>query len=406
MKKKPYLFVFAFIVTAVLSSFFPFRSFSCTMIMASKNGIVLAGNNEDWKNPITKVWFIPASENEYGRICFGFDRDFGFTQGGMNDQGLFIDANAISPTDYKTSPDKEDFNAPMIDYILATCATVEDAIVFFNKYNTRGLYRARFPISDKTGASMVVEWAEGKVQFVKPDTWFQISTNFVFTNVKNGKYPCNRYNIANTLFQNSSELSVGLIRSILSATHAEGEYPTVYSNIYDLKNGIAYVYNFHNFEEVVTFNLAEELKKGRKSYDIPSLFSITTHAAKRFYNTSQKAASEALLKTIEKRGVKKGIEKYFRMKKQFSKSYVYNFSEEEINKLGYMLLNKDRIDDAIAIFKLNTEEHPESWNVYDSLGEAYLKKGEKDLAILNYKKSIELNQENENGKRWLGKLQK
>ena len=119
------------------------QSSACTMVMASKNGFVFAGNNEDWKNPMTIAKFIPASADEFGRVCFGFDD--GYAQGGMNDQGLFIDANAISPTDYKPSPEKENYNGPMIDYILASCATIDDAIVFFEKYNTPGLRRQDFP---------------------------------------------------------------------------------------------------------------------------------------------------------------------------------------------------------------------------------------------------------------------
>jgi len=53
---------------------------------------------------------------------------------------------------------------------------------------------------------------------------------------------------------------------------------------------------------------------------------------------------------------------------------------------------------------LSVSEHPESWNVYDSLGEAYMKQGEKELAIENYQKSLELNPNNENGKDMLKKL--
>lgn len=67
--------------------------------MVANGKIVLAGNNEDWRNPKTKIWFIPASNGEYGRVCVGFD-DMS-AQGGMNDQGLFIDANALSPTGWE-----------------------------------------------------------------------------------------------------------------------------------------------------------------------------------------------------------------------------------------------------------------------------------------------------------------
>jgi Flp pilus assembly protein TadD len=84
--------------------------------------------------------------------------------------------------------------------------------------------------------------------------------------------------------------------------------------------------------------------------------------------------------------------------------YRYDVSEGEINTLGYMLLRGDKVEEAIEIFKLNVAEHPQSWNAYDSLGEAYMKKGEKELAIANYQKSLELNPGNTNGRDMLKKL--
>ena len=243
----------------------------CTIVMVAKGKFVLVGNNEDWKNPRTKMWFIPAKNGEYGRVCFGFDDMF--AQGGMNDQGLFIDANAIGATGWKAEEGKRQFRGEIMDRILATCATVNDAIAFFEKYNVPSLRRARFPIADKTGDSMVVEWAEGEVQYVKSEKSYQIATNFVMTKVKDEKYPCWRYTKAEKMFEEAEKISIDLIRDILSATHQEGRSPTQYSNIFDLKTGDVYIYYHYNFENVYKINLINELQKGRKIYDLPSLFS-------------------------------------------------------------------------------------------------------------------------------------
>jgi tetratricopeptide (TPR) repeat protein len=75
-----------------------------------------------------------------------------------------------------------------------------------------------------------------------------------------------------------------------------------------------------------------------------------------------------------------------------------------LNNLGYKYLSEDKKTEAIEIFKLNAEEYPESWNVFDSLGEAYMKNGDKKLAIKSYKKSIKLNPENTDGEEMLAKL--
>ncbi|MEO0735023.1 MAG: serine hydrolase, partial [Bacteroidota bacterium] len=79
-------------------------------------------------------------------------------------------------------------------------------------------------------------------------------------------------------------------------------------------------------------------------------------------------------------------------------------AENTLNSTGYALLRSDRLDDALAVFKLNVREHPRAWNVYDSLGEANAAAGMIEEAKLNYRKSIELNPDNQNGKDWLEKL--
>lgn len=83
----------------------------------------------------------------------------------------------------------------------------------------------------------------------------------------------------------------------------------------------------------------------------------------------------------------------------------YSFSEQDINQLGYNLMGEKKMSEAIEVFKLNAEMYPASWNVYDSIGEAYMNNGDTELAIQNYRKSIELNPKNESGKETLKKLE-
>jgi len=75
-----------------------------------------------------------------------------------------------------------------------------------------------------------------------------------------------------------------------------------------------------------------------------------------------------------------------------------------MNSLGYRLLTKDKTAEAIEIFKYNAKEFPDSFNVYDSLGEAYYKNGDMDLAVKNFERSVEMNPNNENGKAMLEKI--
>ena len=79
-------------------------------------------------------------------------------------------------------------------------------------------------------------------------------------------------------------------------------------------------------------------------------------------------------------------------------------AEGRLNSLGYSLLEQKKVVEAIALLKVNVDLYPQSANAYDSLGEAYMKNGDKDLAIASYKKSLELNPQNKNAVEMLRKL--
>ncbi len=80
------------------------------------------------------------------------------------------------------------------------------------------------------------------------------------------------------------------------------------------------------------------------------------------------------------------------------------FDENEFNLLGYRLLGEERYPEAIAVFELNVEAYPESWNVYDSLGEACMLSGDSERAIELYRRSVAINPGNTNGMAMLARL--
>ena len=116
----------------------------------------------------------------------------------------------------------------------------------------------------------------------------------------------------------------------------------------------------------------------------------------------QKSIADVLFKTISNENTSVAIEQYHTLKKNHPDKYI--FRERELNRLGYRLLELGKIDASIAIFKLNTEAFPDASNTYDSLGEAYLKKGNTELAITNYKKAMALNPGNKSASKALAKL--
>lgn len=110
------------------------------------------------------------------------------------------------------------------------------------------------------------------------------------------------------------------------------------------------------------------------------------------HNLPKVPLAEALLKLTEQNGVGAAIAFYRAVKKDYPNRY--DFSEPELNRLGYQLLQAKKVKEAIEIFKLNVEAYPKGFNTYDSLGEAYMVNGDTELAIQNYKKSLELNPQN------------
>lgn len=81
-------------------------------------------------------------------------------------------------------------------------------------------------------------------------------------------------------------------------------------------------------------------------------------------------------------------------------------TEADINLYGYQLLGAGKTDEAIEIFRKNVKDHPQSWNTYDSLGEAYGQKGDKKLAAENYRKAQNMTKDPEQKKRIAGILAK
>jgi tetratricopeptide (TPR) repeat protein len=109
-----------------------------------------------------------------------------------------------------------------------------------------------------------------------------------------------------------------------------------------------------------------------------------------------------LMATIQKQGIAAAVAQYHDLKT--NQPNAYDFSEQEFIGLGYALLRQKKIPEAIEIFKLSIEAYPQSYNTWDSLAEAYMDHGDKDLAIQNYKKSLELNPKNTNGTEKLKQL--
>lgn len=110
-----------------------------------------------------------------------------------------------------------------------------------------------------------------------------------------------------------------------------------------------------------------------------------------------------MMESLAKGSAAEAIAHYRTLKK--TKEAQYDFSDAQLNMVGYHLLRGGRVADAIEVFKLNVEMFPQEGNCYDSLGEAYAAHGDKEQAITHYRKSLELDPKNDNAVKVLKELE-
>jgi dienelactone hydrolase len=160
--------------------------------------------------------------------------------------------------------------------------------------------------------------------------------------------------------------------------------------------------------------LAEKLAETDKLFELILYANddhpVSRHADERmqktieWFQTPRKVSiSTVLFKVLGNQGTAEAIAQYRALRK--SSADWYDFGEAELNNLGFTLLVQEKKTQAVEIFKLNCEAYPRSANAYDSLGEAYESAGQKQLAIQNYQRAIELNNNNQHARQALAKLQ-
>lgn len=229
---------------------------ACTIFKVTRQGRTLVGNNEDDSSTETKVWFLVPEKGKYGRVFFGYSDSV--PQGGMNERGLFFDWVADNPSDnWVRDAGKLNYGGSVSEKILEEAATVDEALVFYEIYNETAFLKSRTMLVDRSGAAAIVSWRNGRL------------------NIERGRSDVLAMGYAGATAQKMLErmrgLSLESVRLTLEACVQDGEYPTQYSNLYDLQHGDVYVYSFLRKQPFVRLNLSEELSKGNHYYSIPRI---------------------------------------------------------------------------------------------------------------------------------------
>ena len=265
---------------------------ACTVFFAFDGKLALAGNNEDWADPNTQMWFVPATKDNYGIVYFGFGRGeypkggishqkldipggditkvrpddlYGLPQGGMNDKGLFFDMASTEAVKVLPAPNKKVYDGRLEDHIMRKCATVEEALKLLDQYAFT-VSQGQCLFADKSGDSFILE-AGGVI--IRKRVSFQAMTNFRQSQVAPDQVTCPRYKLVSESLTERKDVSIEQFRSLLKGTAQEF---TTYSTIFNLGEGEVHIYRQRDFEQVVKINLKEELTKGERAVKISSLF--------------------------------------------------------------------------------------------------------------------------------------
>ncbi len=285
----------------------------------------------------------------------------------MNDQGLFFDAVAGYKTDWEASPKRLNYEGNLNRKIMEECATVEEAIAVYDKYNKSSFKYARILLADRTGASAIVGWIDGDMKFIRDKGDFQAI----------GANEEAAISMLKAIKENKKTAGVDDVKEVLEACHLEGRYPTQYSNICDLKNNVIYMYLFHDYSTVVKFDAAEEYKKGAHNYLLLSFFPDNTKA-----KNAMEEYQQTLLGSYEK--VMANPEKIPSL-----------FGWRELSFLGIELTEFKHYNKAVDVLKLTAERYPE-WRSYNKFAYAYKMAEDIEHAIESYKKVLELDPKNQN----------
>ncbi len=253
---------------------------ACTIVSGrAADGAVWTANNEDFAfDPDTYLNVLPRDAEGFGAIAFTYDFTYdqpeGYVQGGLNDQGLFFDFNALpavavlEPRHWDAKRDYPGGDSALIRHILRTCATVPDVVALLETYRLPALLSGQMHVADRQGNLAVLTADSFLVTTGGP----LISTNFAFTKRgERGARACWRYPIARRMLAERG-VSLESLRAVMDSTQQRRAVSTIFTNITNLSTGDIYFYYAGDFRRAWHFRIPELVARGRHAYRMRELF--------------------------------------------------------------------------------------------------------------------------------------
>jgi tetratricopeptide (TPR) repeat protein len=386
----------------IVGLIFTQNALCCSMFKLTIYGKTLVGNNEDFWNPNDRIWFEKGQNGEYGAVYVGYD-DF-WPQGGMNQAGLVFDGFAMDYLAINDTLGKKNLCFDFLKDILKKCTNVDDVKKYFSQYNLHGLETSMFLFIDKTGKYLVVE---GDSLIIGNNQSYVLS-NFYPSLIKDeSEIEISFYHKGKRLLESKKDTSISFCSSVMDTMHQERDWGggTMYTTIYDLKEGTIYLYYFRDYTHVVKFNLNQEIKKNDYSLVIPDLFPANKKGQD-FLNNYNELSNEIDL--FKNQDVLSDSIRYNNVTSTLFRMDVKLISifSNKISEIGNMWMDKKNYGAAINVFKISIKLSSNSWSAYDALANAYMKNNQNESAIINYEKSVDLNPDNLDGKQRIERLKK
>lgn len=253
---------------------------ACTVITASNSGSTFFGYNEDRLlsqfDQITTIYFHPQSGYNYAYMDVRAEKpDFLSIRVGMNSHGVAVSGNSVSEVQLNPHPEKlysRQYNS-IYQMILQMAANISDAINIINNFDFGPSMAFQMHVSDRDGNAIVVSPGfDGEIVVTLKKDDFLISTNENQINIQNGNYDT-RYKMVSPMLENDNSISKNDVKLALNGIHQDNnDAITYYSTIFDLTNGIAYFYLFHNYNEEAIIDVKTELGKGVHGILLTDLF--------------------------------------------------------------------------------------------------------------------------------------
>lgn len=256
-------------------SFFYFialESIGCTIFAAKKNQIMLFGNNEAWISDSTKIWFLSGEVNKHNRAFWGFNN--GWTQGGINEKGLFYDWVSGYPAKWINDPQKPFFAGNLFERILEKSCSVDEALIYISKFNEYGFSVGRCFLADRNKA-VILKWENGFLEITEmTDDILSLGYNDI--------------QVANSL-KEISNLTPESAGKILNQHRQYGNPETKYSLVINPITLEIFLFDFRKSEKATDISLKKEWSSPNHFYHIPK---IETEIFKKVLLTDSKAFNE------------------------------------------------------------------------------------------------------------------